>query len=122
MHFRNHSDLVGTHAPFSASSPAWLRYDDNKMIERYRTLKASELGTRLHEWAAETINLGIPQPKSKKTLNHYINDAIGFGMTTEQPLYYSKYFYGTADTINFEKNVLRISDLKTGTGPVTRSS
>lgn len=36
-------------------------------------------------------------------------------MDTEVVLYYSDYFFGTADAISFRKNVLRIHDLKTGT-------
>jgi hypothetical protein len=35
-------------------------------------------------------------------------------MTTEQVLFYSSYIYGTADTIAFSRNTLRIHDLKTG--------
>lgn len=82
-------------------------------------MKAKEFGTRLHEWAAETIQLGIKLPKSKKTLNMYVNDAIGFGMTPEVVLYYSPYFYGTADTIcyNEKTKVLIIHDLKSGIIP-----
>jgi len=44
----------------------------------------------------------------------YVNDAIGFKMTTEQPLYFSENCFGTADAISFRQNVLRIHDLKTG--------
>ena len=35
-------------------------------------------------------------------------------MSTEVVLYYSDYFFGTADAISFRKNMLRIHDLKTG--------
>ena len=114
MQFINHKNLEGLHAPFSASQSSWLRYDDEKAIKIYRNKKASEMGSRLHEWAAETINLGIKQPKSKKTLYSYVNDAIGFKMSTEVVLFYSKYFFGTADAICFRNNTLRIHDLKTG--------
>ena len=44
----------------------------------------------------------------------YINDGIGYKMTTEQPLVYSENIFGTADTISFRDNKLRIHDLKTG--------
>ena len=114
MNFYNHSNLEGLHAPFSASQSSWLRYSDDKAIEVYRNKKAAEMGTRLHEWAAETINLGIKQPKSKKTLSLYVNDAIGFKMNTEVVLFYSKYFFRTADAICFRNGMLRIHDLKTG--------
>lgn len=49
-----------------------------------------------------------------ETVRHYINDGIGYKMTTEQPLVYSDNLFGTADTISFKNNVLRIHDLKTG--------
>lgn len=114
MNFEKHSNLEGLHAPFSASKSSWLRYDDNKVVEVYLNLRAKEMGTRLHEWAKETIDLGIKQPKSKKTLYTYVNDAIGFKMSTEVVLFYSPYFFGTADAISFRNGFLRIHDLKTG--------
>lgn len=76
------------------------------------------LGTRLHEWVKETIDLGIKQPRSKKTIYSYVNDAIGFKMSTEVVLFYSERFFGTADAICFRNGVLRIHDLKTGKSPV----
>ena len=114
MNFVKHSELEGSHAPFSASQSSWLRYDDEKAISVFRKKKAKEIGTRLHAWAAETIDLGIKQPRSKKTICSYVNDAIGFKMSTEVVLFYSKYFFGTADAISFRNNMLRIHDLKTG--------
>jgi len=114
MKFNNHHNLAGLHAPFSPSQSSWLRYDDEKAREVYNNKKAAELGTRLHEWAAETINLGIKQPKSKKTLSAYVNDAIGFKMDTEVVLFYSERFFGTADAICYRDGILRIHDLKTG--------
>lgn len=118
MVFNNHANLEGLHAPFGASKSSWLRYDDNKAIEYFQNIRAAELGTRLHAWAAETIKLGIKQPRSKKTIYAYVNDAIGFKMDTEVVLFYSKNFFGTADSICFRNNVLRIHDLKTGVSPV----
>ena len=118
MNFIKHSNLEGLHAPFGASKSSWLRYDDNKAISYFQNMKAKEIGTRLHAWAKETIDLGIKQPKSKKTIYSYINDAIGFKMSTEVVLYYSDFFFGTADAICFRNNKLRIHDLKTGTTPV----
>ena len=117
MNFIKHTNLEGIHAPFGASKSSWLRYDDEKAVTTYRNMKAKEIGTKLHEWAAETIDLGIKQSKTKKTLNMYINDAIGFKMDTEVVLYYSDYFFGTADSICFRNNILRIHDLKTGSLP-----
>ena len=115
MIFNKHRNLEGMHAPFGASKSSWLRYDDEKVIEVYRNMKAAEMGTRLHAWAAETIKLGLKQPKSKKTIYSYVNDAIGFKMDVEVVLFYSERFFGTADAISFRNGVLRIFDLKTGT-------
>ena len=114
MNFNRHFELEGLHAPFSASKSHWLRYDDNKAIDTYINLRAKEMGTRYHEWAKQTIDLGIKQPRSPKTLYAYVNDAIGFKMSTEVVLYYSGNFFGTADAISFRNNFLRIHDLKTG--------
>ena len=114
MNFINHSNLEGLHAVFSPSQCSWLRYDDEKAIEVYSNKKAAELGTKLHEWAKTTIDLKLKQPRSKKTIYMYVNDAIGFKMDTEVVLYYSDRFFGTADSICFRDNILRIHDLKTG--------
>lgn len=114
MIFVKHSNLEGLHAPFSPSQSSWLRYDDEKALEVYANKKAAEMGTRLHQWAKDTIDLGIKQPRSKKTIYAYVNDAIGFKMSTEVVLFYSERFFGTADAISFRNGVLRIHDLKTG--------
>lgn len=114
MNFAKHSNLEGLHAPFSPSKSSWLQYDEDKALTVYRNMRAKEIGTRIHAWAKETIDLGIKQPRSKKTLYAYVNDAIGFKMSTEVVLYYSDYFFGTADAICFRNNFLRIHDLKTG--------
>ena len=118
MNFNQHFRLNGFHAPFSPSQPSWLNYTDEKALDVYSNKKAAEMGTRLHNWAKETIDLGIRQPRSKKTIYAYVNDAIGFRMDTEVVLYYSDRFFGTADAISFKNNFLRIHDLKTGTSPV----
>lgn len=114
MQFNNHTKLEGLHAPFSASQSSWLRYDDNKIVDSYFTKKEKEMGTIYHLWAKQTIDLGIKQPRSDKTLYKYVNDAIGFQMSTEVVLYYSPRSFGTADAISFRNNKLRIHDLKTG--------
>jgi hypothetical protein len=117
MNFNRHLNLEGLHAPFSASKSSWLRYDDQKALEVYSNMKAAEMGTRLHNWAKETIDLRRKQPKNKDTINMYINDAIGYKMDTEVVLFYSPRFFGTADAICFRRNKLRIHDLKTGKIP-----
>ena len=114
MIFEQFSRLKDQHAILGASQHAWLNYSDEKLISYINSLKAKEMGTRLHNWAAETINLGIKQPKSRKTICAYVNDAIGYKMDTEVVLFYTERFFGTADAISFRNNTLRIHDLKTG--------
>ena len=117
MNWNRHSDIVGTHAFLSASNYHWTNYDENKLMAVYRNFLATQKGTALHELAHGLIKLGVGLPRSKKTLNMFVNDAIGFRMNSEQPLYYSQNCYGTADAISFRKNELRIHDLKTGATP-----
>lgn len=93
MIFNNHTNLEGLHAPFGASKSTWLRYDDEQIVKVYQNMQAAEIGTRMHEWAKNTIDLGIKQPRSKKTIYAYVNDAIGFKMSTEIVLYYSDRFF-----------------------------
>jgi hypothetical protein len=119
MNFNAHSDLVGQHAFLSASKYHWINYDEDKLSKSYEKFLATQRGTRLHDFACEAIRLGQKLPKSQKTLNLYINDAIGFKMTAEQPLYYSENCFGTADAICFRQNILRIHDLKTGETPAS---
>ena len=114
MNFNKHYAQEGQHAPFGASKSSWLRYDDTKLIDAYINLKAKERGTRLHAFAAEAISLGIRLQKSNRTINQYVNDAIGFRMSPEIVLFYSNHFFGTADAISFRNKTLRIHDLKTG--------
>lgn len=121
MNFNKHSNLVGLHAFLGASDYHWLNDDPDKLRNRYLNYKARELGTRYHNVAKELIELKIKQPKTKTTFNMYVNDAIGFNMTPEQPLIYSENCYGTADAICFNENKsrLRIHDLKTGKTPAS---
>ncbi len=119
MQWNKHYSLEGKHAFLSASQYHWLNYDDDKLIDRYLNFKATQRGTELHALAAQHIKLGIKMPKTKKTLDQYINDAIGFGMDPEVLLYFSDNCFGTADAISFKKNFLRIHDLKTGVTPAS---
>lgn len=118
MNFKKHSELEGQHAFLGASKYYWLNYDEEKVADMYRAVKAKEKGTLIHEFAAQCIRLRQKLPKSNKTLNRYVNDAIGFKMIPEQPLYYSENCFGTADAISFRDKFLRIHDLKTGFNPV----
>lgn len=119
MNFNLHSRLEGQHAFLSASKYHWINYDEDKLINTFLKYQAIQRGTELHELASKLIGLGVKLPKSNKTLNLYVNDAIGFKMITEQPLYYSDNCFGTADSICFRKNFLRIHDLKSGESPAS---
>lgn len=118
MRFKKHSDLEGKHALLSASKSAWLRYDEDKLVNTYYTENQKQRGTDLHALAAEAIRLGVRLAKTRETISLYVNDAIGFRMQPEQVLRYSDIAFGTADAISFRKIkgrwLLRIHDLKTG--------
>ncbi len=144
MNFVRHSNLEGLHAPFSASQPYWLWQDFETNKKRYISRWIPTVGTVSHAFAKVMIEKKIKLSKSDMkmyklyllenkvqcipyyivdnmdlqslflNLIPYINDAIGFRMTPEQILYYSDRWFGTADSISFFDNILRIHDLKTG--------
>ena len=118
MNFNKHLHLAGQHAFLGASNYHWVNYDDEKLITTFNKHMAAQKGTELHEFACRAIELRV-KIQTPKLLKLYVNDAIGFKMTTEQTLYYSDNCFGTADTISFNKNFLRIHDLKTGTTPAS---
>ena len=117
MNFNTHSILEGKHAFLGASKYHWINYDENKIATSYKKFLATQKGTVLHSFAAQCIELGQKLPRSRKTLNMYVNDAIGYKMVPEQILVYSDNCFGTADAIVFRDKTLRIHDLKTGTTP-----
>lgn len=119
MNFNKHFELEGQHAFLSASKYHWINYDEEKVSEAYLKFLATQRGTELHDFAKRCIELNQKLPKSHKTLNMYVNDAIGFRMTPEQPLYFSPNCFGTADAISFRDKHLRIHDLKTGVSPTS---
>lgn len=115
--FNQYPKLEGLHAFLGASKYHWLNYDEQKLVDSYANHLAKAKGTRLHEIASDLINEGIKLPKTKQTLNMFVNDAIGYRMKSEQVLFYSENCFGTADAISFRKGLLRIHDLKTGVTP-----
>lgn len=141
MIFNDHSKLRGGHALLSPSQPSWLRYDEEKLFDKYSSTYAQTIGTLLHELAETLIINGVKLRKDDDRIllvhllghgiprnvidldrifsnfREYVNDAIGFRLTPEQILYYSDYCYGTADAITFKNNILRIHDYKSGTTP-----
>lgn len=114
MNFNQHHGLVGRHAFLSPSNYHWLNYTEQKLEARFFTMMSARRGTDLHALAHESIRLNVKLAKSNQALSTYVNDAIGYKMTCEQILYYSDNCFGTADTISFRRNKLRIHDLKTG--------
>lgn len=119
MQFNKHPNLAGKHSFLSPSKYHWINYDEDKLISTYSNFLAAQRGTELHEFAATCIRLGQKLPDVKRTLNMYVNDAIGYRMTPEQPLYYSENAFGTADTMSFNDEFLRIHDYKSGETPAS---
>lgn len=117
MNFNEHLNLEGKHAYLGASKYSWLNYSEDKLRDSYIRSIAARKGTMLHEFAATCIRLGQKLPRNDKTLNKYVNDAIGYKMSPEKILYYSNNCFGTADAISFRNGLLRIHDLKTGVIP-----
>ena len=116
-HFRDVPE--GAHAFLGASKYSWLNYDEDKLRQVFMNQMAKEYGTKLHAFAKQCIELKEKLPRSKRTLNMYVNDAIGYRMRPEQVLYFSANCFGTADAICFKNDLLRIHDLKTGTTPAS---
>lgn len=114
MNFNKHYNLTGKHAFLSASKYHWINYDEDRLVSVYTRQLAVQRGTELHDFAQRCIELGQKLPKSRKALNQYVNDAIGYRMLAEQTLFYSQNAFGTADAISFRNNFLRVHDLKTG--------
>lgn len=114
MSFNTHSSLAGKHALLSPSKYHWINYDDEKFDATYRSALAAQRGTELHALASELIRLRIKLPRSNKTFNMYVNDAIGYRMEPEIIVAYSENAFGTTDAISFRNRLLRIHDLKTG--------
>ena len=119
MIFNTHSALKGLHAFLSASKYHWINYDADKLDYSYQKQLAAQKGTELHDIAAALIKNNMKLPRTKQTMNMYVNDAIGYRMTPEQTLFYSINAFGTADAISFRDNLLRIHDLKTGDSPTS---
>lgn len=124
MKFRTHYELEGKHAFLSPSKYSWINYTDERLAEVYKNQQMIQRGTELHRIAKDLITNEIRLPRTNQTLNMYVNDAIGYGMSPEvilKPLPFSDNAYGTADSISYsDKNkFLRIHDLKTGSSPAS---
>lgn len=129
MIFKQHSELKGLHAYLSPSSHAWLGYTKAKLATVRKHHWAKIKGTVLHSLAEECIKSNVQLKPDGSTLSMYVNDCIEYNVKaleswiskdnkvqfkTEQPLFYSKHCFGTADAICFDNGRLLIFDLKTG--------
>ncbi|MEG0239459.1 MAG: hypothetical protein RR643_04845 [Anaerorhabdus sp.] len=114
MNYNQHLDLFGKHSFLSGSNYAWVNYSEEKVAAVWTNQQAKTEGTVLHDIASNLIVRRIKVAPLKKAFNMFVNDAIGFGMESEQILYYSDNCFGTADAILFKNNKLQIHDLKTG--------
>ena len=118
-HDHSKTKFPDEHAFLSPSSYHWINYTDEKLIAVYKAKLAAKKGSETHDFAKLCIERKQNLPDERKTLNMYVNDAIGFRLRPEQRLVYSMYSYGKADAIGYRNNTLRVHDLKTG---VTKAS
>ncbi len=125
MNFNDHSRDFhnGEHAFLGASTYSrWFNKDFDEILDRYMNFMiATKKGTEDHDFARRCIERKQRLPKTRHTLNMYVNDAIGFRMKPEVELYFSPVAFGTADAISYneKKKFLRIHDLKTGVTPAS---
>ena len=146
MIFNKHSELEGRHAILSPSKHYWINYDDPGLWKCYVSSYATDIGTLVHEFAADRIKYRMPlDPDVEESKNSllihlmkngipfkvidldrifanlvpYVNDGIGYKMESEVVLKYSDLCFGTADAISIRRNMLRIHDLKTGVSPAS---
>ena len=141
MQWNDHHQLEGKHAFLGASNFHWINWTDPIFENRYYSQFSTTIGTTIHALAHDCI---INRTKLNKHDRHlieislyhafvpkdaydpdailtnlipFVNDAIGYHMSSEILLYYNSYCFGTCDAILFNEKdkILRIHDLKTGT-------
>lgn len=141
MQWNDHKQLEGKHAFLSASNFHWINWNDQIFENRYYSQFSTTIGTAIHALAHDCILNRTKLNKHDRhlieiTLYHayipkdaydpddilinlipFVNDAIGYHMSSEILLYYNNYCFGTCDAISFseKERILRIHDLKTGT-------
>ena len=141
MQWNDHHQLEGKHAFLGASNFHWVNWTDSIFENRYSSQFSTIIGTTRHELAHDCILKRTKINKHDKhlvelSLYHafvpkdaydpnailenlipFVNDAIGYHMSSEILLYYNSYCFGTCDAILFNEKdkILRIHDLKTGT-------
>ena len=141
MQWNDHKQLEGKHAFLGASNFHWVNWNDQIFENRYYSQFSTTIGTAIHALAHDCILNRTKLNKHDRhlieiTLYHayipkdaydpddilmnlipFVNDAIGYHMSSEILLYYNNYCFGTCDAISFseKERILRIHDLKTGT-------
>lgn len=140
MQWNNHSKFEGQHAFLSPSKSSWINWDNDTLEQRYYGQYSQTIGTLLHELAKDLITHKRRLHKydhliieNKLDTNYiprfaydtnvilpnlmaFVNDGIGFRMSSEVVLYYSDACFGTCDAISYDidANMLRIHDYKSG--------
>lgn len=143
MKWNDHNKLEGLHAFMGASQWHWINWDDETFIKSFDNQYAQNIGTTIHALASDCIKnrikvdendrhliditlykAGIPKsaydPDAILTnLIPFVNDAIGYHMSSEVILYYSPFCFGTTDAIGYDDKlkILRIHDYKSGKIP-----
>lgn len=141
--WNNHKEYEGKHAFLGASNYHWLNWDDTSFENRYYSQFSTIIGTTMHQLAHDCI---LSRTKLNKhdvhlvemylykafvprdaydpevlleTLIPFVNDAIGFRMSSEIILFYNMYAFGTTDAIKYDEKegLLMIHDLKMGITP-----
>lgn len=143
MKWNNHKDYEGRHAFMGGSNYHWLNYDNEAFENRYYSQYSQSIGTALHQLAHDCIvsNIKLNKhdihliemamfkayiPRDAYDPNYlltnlipFVNDAIGFHMSSEILLFVNEFCFGTVDAIaynDFEKT-LRVHDYKSGMIP-----
>ena len=138
--WNDHSKLEGLHAFLGASQWHWINWNDEIFEKRFASQYSTTLGTAIHELASQCIKsrtkltmedkhlIDITLYKAKVPKSTYdaekilanlipfVNDAIGYHMSSEIILYYSPFCFGTTDAIGYDERTktLRVHDYKSG--------
>lgn len=141
MQWHDHSKDFpeGMHLFLSPSSAkSWGAKTKEELFDAYVSKCAADIGTAVHEKAADYIRFRQKITNHQKTdlwihllkshipsnvididylfdnFKLYVNDSVQFGMRPEVGLRYNENAGGHCDAISFRRDVLRIHDLKTG--------
>lgn len=143
MKWNDHKEYEGKHAFMGGSNYHWLNYDSQAFENRYYSRYSQDIGTTLHQLAHECIvnrikinkhDIHLIEMAMNKAfipkdaydpnlilmnLIPFVNDAIGFHMSSEVLLFVNQFCFGTADAIGYNEieRTLRVHDYKSGSTP-----